>query len=69
MLDEWRLTYNHRRPHSGIGWQIPAAYAARLMGTNQEVDGVVSSASLADPPVGATPLSPAQPAHHTPAIL
>ena len=28
VLDEWRLEYNHRRPHSGIGWQTPAAYAA-----------------------------------------
>ncbi|MAG17691.1 MAG: hypothetical protein CMJ21_06435 [Phycisphaerae bacterium] len=34
VLDEWRLTYSHRRPHSGIGRQTPA-----------------------------------QPAHHTPAIL
>ena len=28
VLDEWRLEYNHRRPHSGIGWQTPTAYAA-----------------------------------------
>lgn len=23
VLDEWRLEYNHRRPHSGIDWQTP----------------------------------------------
>jgi len=29
VLDEWRQEYNERRPHSGIGWQTPARYAAR----------------------------------------
>jgi transposase InsO family protein len=53
VLDEWRLEYNHRRPHSGIHWQTPAAFAA----------------TLADPPVGATPLPPAQPAQHLNPIL
>ena len=50
VLDEWRLEYNHRRPHSGLDWQMPASFAARL----------------AVPPVGATPLPPAQPIdnHH-----
>lgn len=46
VLDEWRLDYNHRRPHSGINWQTPAAFAA---------------ATLAGPPVGATPLPADQP--------
>lgn len=36
--------YNHHRPHSALGYQKPAAYAA----------------ALAAPPVGATPLPPAQ---------
>ena len=30
VLDEWRLDYNHRRPHSSLNWQTPAAYAASL---------------------------------------
>ncbi len=30
VLDEWRLEYNHRRPHSDLKCQTPAAYAARL---------------------------------------
>ena len=35
----WRLEYNHRRPHSALNYQTPAAYAA----------------SLAEPPVAALP--------------
>ena len=45
VLDAWRLDYNHRRPHSGINWQTPAAFAA---------------ATLSGPPVGAAPLPPGQ---------
>ena len=65
VLDEWRNDYNHRRPHSGIGWQTPAAYAASM----NDADGVFPSASLADPPVGAAPLPTAQPATNPKAIL
>jgi len=46
VLDEWREDYNLRRPHGGLGWRTPGAFAA----------------SLAAPPVGATPLPPDQPA-------
>ena len=42
----WKNEYNHRRPHSSLAYRTPAAYAA----------------SLADPPVGAAPLPPDQPA-------
>ncbi len=28
-LEDWREDYNHHRPHSALGWQTPAAYAAR----------------------------------------
>ena len=64
VIDEWRLDYNHRRPHSSLNWQTPAAYAANL----KHADGVFSSASQADPPVGATPLPPAQPASIPPIL-
>lgn len=56
VLDQWRNDYNHRRPHSGIGWQTPAAYAAKLI----DADGAFPSASHTEPPVGATPLPAAQ---------
>jgi putative transposase len=29
-LEDWRRDYNTVRPHSGIGWQTPAAYAAQF---------------------------------------
>lgn len=64
VIDEWRLDCNHRRPHSSLNWQTPAAYAASL----KPADGAFPSAQQADPPVGATPLPSAQPAP-TPTIL
>lgn len=45
----WKNEYNHRRPHSSLGYLTPGAYAA----------------SLAEPPVGAAPLPPARQAEQT----
>jgi putative transposase len=28
VIEEWRNTYNHTRPHSSLGWKTPTAYAA-----------------------------------------
>lgn len=67
VLDEWRLDYNHRRPHSSLDWQTPAAYAASL--EPEHVAGAFPAASPADPPVGATPLPAAQQAINSPPIL
>ena len=53
VLDEWRQEYNERRPHSGLNWQTPAAFAA----------------AVADPPVGAPPLPAAQPTNKPQPIL
>lgn len=29
VIDRWRLDYNHHRPHSSLGYQTPAEFAAR----------------------------------------
>ena len=50
---QWRLEYNHRRPHSSLGYVAPAVFAA----------------SLAGPPVGAAPLPASQPAKQQEVIL
>ncbi len=31
VIEDWRKIYNHQRPHSSLGWQPPAAYAANLV--------------------------------------
>ena len=30
VINDWRNIYNHKRPHSSLGWKPPAAYAASL---------------------------------------
>jgi transposase InsO family protein len=57
VLDEWRAEYNHRRPHSGLKWQTPAAYAAKFVGRSA---GVFPVAPRVESPVGAAPLPPTQ---------
>jgi len=51
----WKNEYNHRRPHSSLGYMPPARYAATCRRAK--------IAPPADPPVGAAPLPPAQPAN------
>ena len=29
LLEDWRIEYNMKRPHSSLGWLAPAAYAER----------------------------------------
>jgi transposase InsO family protein len=57
VLDEWRAEYNHRRPHSGLQWQTPAAYAAKLVDRQA---GVFPAAPRVESPVRATPFPPTQ---------
>ena len=54
VLDEWRAEYNHRRPHGSLGWQTPAAYAAKLI--NRQA-GAFPAASRVEFPVGLRPPS------------
>lgn len=63
----WRNDYNHRRPHSSLKYRTPAEYAASLAEPTEGSVGV----PLAAPPVGAAPLSPAQPAgqDHAPTLI
>lgn len=50
---QWRLEYNHRRPHSSLGYMSPAVFAA----------------SRAGPAVGASPLPAPRPAKQRVVIL
>jgi transposase InsO family protein len=36
VITDWRTIYNHRRPHSSLGWRLPAAYAASLTTNKSE---------------------------------
>ena len=47
-LARWVADYNHRRPHSAIGYATPAAYAARLTATDGRLRAVDA---LRQPPV------------------
>ena len=64
-VDEWRLEYNHRRPHSGLGWQTPASFAAMI---DNKAAGVFPAAPRAEPPFGAAPLPAVQHAKDSPIL-
>jgi putative transposase len=53
LATRWRLDYNHRRPHSSLGYVTPAAFAA----------------SLAAPAVGAAPLPAEQQAKEEEVVI
>ncbi|MFM7245190.1 MAG: integrase core domain-containing protein [Planctomycetaceae bacterium] len=65
VLDQWRMDYNHRRPHGGLKWMTPAAFVA---GLNDTASGAVPAASRGVSPVGATPLPPTHHAECSPTL-
>lgn len=44
-LATWRADYNDERPHSGLGWQTPSAYAARWAAPHEACETAPGSIS------------------------
>lgn len=36
VINDWRTIYNHKRPHSSLGWRPPAVYAATVSAEPKE---------------------------------
>jgi Integrase core domain len=43
VITDWRTIYNYRRPHSSLGWRLPAAYAVSLTTNKSEKPARLSS--------------------------
>jgi transposase InsO family protein len=52
VLDEWRMEYNHRRPHGGLKWITPAAHVS---GLDDTASGAFPAAARGVSAVGAAP--------------
>lgn len=53
-LEAWRRDYNQTRPHSRLGWQSPAEFAANLAAPSAQRDATLTlSRALASRPVAA----------------
>jgi transposase InsO family protein len=46
LVEDYRLQYNHRRPHSSLGYQTPAAFAARCSRTDESSGALPPSPRL-----------------------
>ena len=51
ILEDFRLDYNHRRPHSSLDYMTPAAFAARLREDDSAPEASAPSSSRALAPV------------------
>lgn len=65
VTDEWRLEYNHHRPHGSLAWQTPASFAAKI---DDMTAGVFPAATRAEPPFRAAPFTTAQHAKDSPIL-
>jgi transposase-like protein len=65
VLDQWRMDYNHRRPHGGLKWTTPAAFVA---GLDDTASGMVPAAARGVSPVGAALLPPTHHADCSPTL-
>lgn len=50
VTEDYRLAYNHRRPHSSLDYQTPAAYAARVRGLPASATPVGTGSATLRPP-------------------
>jgi len=55
VIDEWTADYNTERPHSSLGYQTPAAYAAMIAATGSAA--VLCGGSAPEPVAQPTPIS------------
>ncbi len=46
VVDRWRLDYNHYRPHSSLGYQTPATFAARCCSSARPPASLQNSSHL-----------------------
>src|SRR5881275_2575802 len=42
VMNDWKDLYNHKRPHSSLGWRPPATYAASLNPKEKETPARLS---------------------------
>jgi len=49
VVDQWRLDYNHHRPHSALGYQTPAAFAARCCSSVRPTASLQNSSDPINP--------------------